>query len=119
MDEQPTNYHREFLKSPHHAALGLLTLGTGFMSGMFLPLILGATLYALGWIYLPDFPTFRHWVDRRYNTARNEAEAQKVAEFVQRREALLRSLSSERRAKYNRLAQVCRDIETASAESSL
>ena len=37
MDEQAPNYHREFLKSPQHAALGLLTLGVGFMSGMALP----------------------------------------------------------------------------------
>ena len=50
MDEQKPNYHTEFLKSPYHAALGLVTLGAGFASGAFLPLIAGATLYALGWI---------------------------------------------------------------------
>ena len=65
MDEQAPNYHREFLKSPQHAALGLLTLGVGFMSGMMLPLIAGVTCYSLGWIYLPDLPFFRRWVDRR------------------------------------------------------
>ena len=64
MDEQAPNYHAEFLKSPQHAALGLLTLGVGFMSGMLLPLIAGVTLYTLGWIYLPDLPFFRRWVDR-------------------------------------------------------
>ena len=58
MDQQAPNYHREFLKSPQHAALGLLTLGAGFMSGMILPLIAGATIYTLGWIYLPDLPFF-------------------------------------------------------------
>ena len=63
MDAPPPNYHREFLKSPQHAALGLLTLGAGFMSGMILPLIAGATVYTLGWIYLPDLPFFRRWVD--------------------------------------------------------
>ena len=52
MDEQAPNYHREFLKSPQHAALGLLTLGLGFLSAQLLPLIAGATLYTLGWIYL-------------------------------------------------------------------
>ncbi len=70
MDEQAPNYHREFLKSPQHAALGLLTLGLGFMSGMMLPLIAGATCYTLGWIYLPDLPFFRRWVDRRHDAAK-------------------------------------------------
>src|SRR5258707_6170160 len=119
MDEQAPNYHREFLKSPQHAALGLLTLGAGFMSGMALPLIAGATLYTLGWIYLPDLPFFRRWVDRRSESAKRETELQKVAEFVQRRQALVGSLSPDRRGRYTRLAQVCRDIETASADNLL
>ena len=29
MEEQAPNYRGEFLPSPHHAALGLLTLGVG------------------------------------------------------------------------------------------
>jgi hypothetical protein len=119
MEEQPPNYHLEFLKSPHHAALGLLTLGLGFLSAQVLPLIVGATLYVLGWIYFPDLAFFRRWVDRRHDAAKQAVEAQKVVEFVQRREALLRSLSPERREKYRRLAQVCRDIETATADNVL
>src|SRR6059058_1415479 len=97
MDEQPPNYHREFLKSPQHAALGLLTLGAGFMSGMVLPLIAGATFYTLGWIYLPDLSFFRRWVDRRYAAANHAVELQKVADFVRRRDALIASLSADRR----------------------
>jgi hypothetical protein len=119
MDEQAPNYSREFLKSPHHAVLGLLTLGAGFMSGLLLPLIGGATLYALGWIYLPDLPLFRHWVDRRRETAQRSAEMQKVTEFVQRRDALLASLAPTRRDRYSRLAEVCRDIESAGADGPL
>lgn len=119
MDEQPPNYHGEFLRSPHHAALGLLTLGLGFLSAQILPLIAGATLYALGWIYLPDLAFFRHWVDRRRDSSKRSAEALKVAEFVRRREALLLSLAPERRERYNKLAGVCRDIETAGADNLL
>src|SRR3974390_1200663 len=119
MDEHAPNYHREFLASPQHAALGLLTLGVGFMSGMILPLIAGVTCYTLGWIYLPDLPFFRQWVDRRYASARHAEEAQKVAAFVQRRDALIASLSTEWRERYSRLAAVCRDIETASADNLL
>ena len=37
MDEQTPNYRGEFFKSPHHAALGRLTLGLGFLSAELLP----------------------------------------------------------------------------------
>src|SRR5437016_14117388 len=97
MDDATPNYHREFLKSPQHATLGVLTLGAGFMSGLMLPLIAGATLYTLGWIYLPDLPFFRRWVDRRHEATKRAAENQKVAEFVQRRQVLLASLSPDQR----------------------
>jgi len=119
MDDQAPNYRREFLGSPHHAAFGLITLGLGFLSANPLGLIVGGTLYTLGWLHLPDLPFFRRWVDRRHETARRSAEAQKVAEFVRRRDALLDSLSSSRRERYSRLAAVCRDIETASADNPL
>jgi hypothetical protein len=119
MEEQAPKYRAEFLKSPYHAALGLLTLGAGFMSGMILPLIAGATVYALGWIYLPDLPFFRRWVDRRFDSSKRAAEMQKVADFVQRRESLVSCLSPNRRERYRRLSQVCQDIEKASADSAL
>src|SRR5438552_18063970 len=115
MDESPPNYHREFLPSPHHAGLALLTIGAGFMSGALLPLIAGVTCYTLGWIYLPDLPFFRRWVDRRRDAAKRGEEMQKVGDFVQRRESLVASLSPDRRQRYQALAKVCHDIETASA----
>ena len=117
MDDKPANYHSEFFKSPHHAALGILTLGLGFLSAELLPLIVGATLYTLGWIYLPDLPFFRRWVDKRDAAGKQAAEMQKVAEFVRRRDALLTTISSSKREQYLRLSQVCRDIETASADN--
>src|SRR5580765_5701343 len=113
MEEQAPKYRAEFLKSPYHAALGFLTLGAGFMSGMILPLIAGATVYTLGWIYLPDLPFFRRWVDRRREAAKREEELRKVSEFALRRQSMVSSITSERRARYTALAQVCRDIETA------
>jgi hypothetical protein len=119
MEDKPINYHAEFFKSPHHAALALLTLGLGFLSAQLLGLIVGVTAYVLGWIYLPDLPFFQRWVNGRHDAVKRAGEAQKVAEFVQRRDALLRSLSPERRERYSRLAQVCRDIETAGADNLL
>ena len=119
MDEPAPNYHREFFKSPQHAVLGLLTLGLGFLSAQLLGLIVGVTAYVLGWIYLPDLPFFRRWADRRQESAKRAQEAQKVADFVQRRDALLRSLTPQCRERYGRLSQVCRDIETATADNLL
>src|SRR5215212_1276145 len=117
MDVQPTNYRAEFFKSPQHAVFGVLTLGLGFLSAELLPLIGGATLYVLGWIYLPDLGFFRRWVDRRHDGARRAEEQQKVADFVQRRDKLIASLPFAKRDRYFRLVQVCRDIETAGADN--
>ena len=119
MDEQAPNYHREFLRSPHHAVLGLLTLGLGFLSASPLGLILGSTAYVLGWVYLPDLPFFRRHVDRRQAEAQRAAALAQVAEFTRRRDALLAGLSASRRTRYSTLSEVCRGIEAASAESPM
>src|SRR5260221_12730646 len=100
MDESQPNYHREFLKSPHHVWLGLLTLGSGFLLASPLPLIVGATAYALGWIYLPDMGLFRKWVDHKGADARRQAALAQVEEFLKQRETLLSALSAGRRARY-------------------
>ncbi len=119
MEEQPPSYHREFARSPHHVVFGLLTLGLGFISAQILPLIAGITCYALGWIYLPDLPFFRHWVDARRERERRNVELQKVAEFIQKRDALVNSLAPTRRERYLRLTGVCGDIERAGADNPL
>ena len=100
-------------------ALGLLTLGLGFMTGQALPLIAGATLYALGWVYMPDFSFFRNWIDRRRKQAKEAADMAKIQEFARRRQALLDSLAPRHRERYRNLAVVCRDIEAASADNPL
>ena len=97
----------------------MLTLGAGFLSAQLLGLIAGVTVYVLGWIYLPDLPFFRRWADRRDENTKHAAEAERIAEFVQRRDSLFHSISSERRERYARLAQVCNDIETATADNVL
>jgi hypothetical protein len=119
MAEPAPDYRREFLRSPYHVVFGLLTLGLGFLSATGLGLIIGATLYGLGWLHLPDLSFFRRSVDRRREAALRAEEAQKVADFIRRRDALIASLSSVRRERYSRLATVCRDIETASADNPL
>src|ERR1051325_3790546 len=100
MDDQAPNYRREFLGSPHHAVLGLLTLGLGFLSANPLGLIVGVTCYSLGWLHLAELSLFRRWGDGRHEAARREADKQKVADFSLRRDALLESLAPSRRERY-------------------
>ncbi len=94
-------------------------MGLGFLSAQGLALIVGATAYALGWIYLPDMGFFRKWVDRMRDQAKRAAALAQLAVFEQRREALLASLSPNRRERYHALAVVCQTIETAGAESPM
>lgn len=116
-EQSQPNYRREFRKSPHHVWLALLTVGLGFISGHALPLIAGATAYALGWIYLPDTRLFRNWVDRRREAAKRAAAQAQIDDFVRRRDELLAALTPSRRDRYGRLAEVCRDIERSSADT--
>jgi len=121
MDSEPPKYRREFLRSPHHAGLGLATLGAGFVLGASFPLALlvGPAAYLLGWIYLPDVGFFRRWVDRRRQMAEQASGLAEAAAFIQKRDDLLGRLSQSRRQRYHGLGTVCRDIEAASMEQSL
>ena len=119
MEAQPPNYHREFARSPHHLWFGILTLGLGFLSAQPLFFLAGATVYALGWIYLPDLGFFRGWVDRRRQAGLDAAAQAEVMGFVQKRDALLSALSPTRRERYRALALVCRGIESASQDNPM
>lgn len=121
MDDQPPSYRSEFFKSPHHAALALVTLGGGFILGSSFPLalVIGAAAYVLGWIYMPDMPMFHRWVDKRGQAAQSAIAQAQVAKFVQQRDALIAHLTTASRSRYESLATVCRDIEAASADTPL
>ncbi|MHB9008894.1 MAG: hypothetical protein ACYDC1_18445 [Limisphaerales bacterium] len=116
METQPPSYRREFARSPHHGWMALATVGLGFLSAQPLFLIAGVTAYALGWLYVPDLPLFRRWVDRRTEAAQRLAQQAQVAAFLRKREALLGGLSPTRRDRYRDLGEVCRNIEAASTE---
>lgn len=106
-----------FLKSPHHAAMALCTLGAGFATGEPLYFVAGVTAYVLGWVYLPDMGFFRKWLDKRASAETSAVEAAELKQFAKRRETMLGALSSPLRERYHLLAKVCRDIERAAAES--
>jgi hypothetical protein len=116
MSDSPKPRWREFLASPHHAVLALATLGAGFLSAEPLYFIGGAAAYVVGWIFVPDMPIFRRFLEKKSEAARQAMEHGELAEFNTRREALIDGLSPARRDRYFGLAKVCRDIEGAAIE---
>ncbi len=100
-----------FFASPHHAWLAALTVGAGLASADIRYATAGAAAYLLGWIYLPDTPLFRNWVNRRADAARAREEAGIALAFQQRQKEIYASLSKTRQVAYDSLAQVGRDIE--------
>jgi hypothetical protein len=118
---EPRSYRREFLRSAHHAALGILTLGAGLVAGPEHPwaLLVGATLYVLGWIYLPDMPLFRRSVEKKRQASERAREESQAKALRARNAQVLESLSPSRRERYVALVAVCKDIERASAELAM
>lgn len=102
---------RYFLKSPHHAALAVATLGLGFASGEPLYFIAGAAAYVVGWVFLPDLPFFRKWVEKKEAAAQAATAAGELADFKAKRDQALAALTNSRRQRYAGLAEVCRQIE--------
>lgn len=111
------SYRRAFWKSRHHLWLALATLGLGFASGEPLGLLIGATAYVIGLIFLPDAAFFRRFVDQRENAEQERETTTKWAEFQAQQQRLMSTLSVARRTRYDALLVVCRDIELASADA--
>jgi hypothetical protein len=108
---------REFLVSPHHAALALATLGAGFLTAEPLYFIAGAAAYVVGWIFLPDSPFFRRYRERKDLSVQKALESNELAEFNVRRAALIDGLTPARRERYFKLADVCKGIEETATDS--
>ncbi|MDO8540788.1 MAG: hypothetical protein Q7S40_10165 [Opitutaceae bacterium] len=114
----PPNYRRAFWRSRHHAWLALATLGLGFASGEPLGLLLGATLYALGIVFMPDFIFFRRAIDAREQASIANENAAQLASFQAHHDQLLATLSAARRTRHQQLVAVCRDIENATSDAA-
>ncbi|WP_193211194.1 hypothetical protein [Luteolibacter marinus] len=91
---------KAFAKSPHHAWLGLLTLGAGIATVSGIGIIAGLSAYALGWIYLPDSRLFKRWLDGR---SRQDDQA-RLRDFLYQRRLIYDGLRSSTRDRYDRLA---------------
>ena len=81
------------------------------MFGHFFPLILGAVVYLLGWLYIPDMPFFKKAIDDRNSNIVAAEKAAQVDMFIRKRDSLLSNLPSYLRTKYKELAGYCQDIE--------
>ncbi|WP_367872128.1 hypothetical protein [Luteolibacter sp. Populi] len=100
---------KAFAKSPHHAWLGLLTLGAGVATMSGIGIIAGAAVYALGWIYLPDSRLFKNWLAAR----KQGDDGAKLREFLFQRRQIYDSLRTSTRTRYDSLAA---EIESLQAD---
>lgn len=98
--------------------MAVATLGVGFATGEPLYLLAGAVAYVLGWVYLPDLPLFKRWLERKEDAQREAETRDEVAGFRARRDALLGALTPTRRQRYTMLSGVCHEIEQATSEGS-
>jgi hypothetical protein len=100
---------KAFAKSPHHAWLGLITLGAGLATVSTIGLIAGLAAYALGWIYLPDSRLFKNWLAAR----KQGDEGAKLRDFLYQRRQIYDALRSPARARYDSLAAEIGDLQEA------
>lgn len=91
---------KAFAKSPHHAWLGLLTLGAGLATLSAVGAVVGAAAYALGWIYLPDSRLFKNWLAAR----RQGDDGKKLRDFLFQRRQIYDALRTPARGRYDALA---------------
>ena len=91
---------KAFAKSPHHAWLGLLTLGAGLASLSGIGIVAGAAVYALGWIYLPDSRLFKTWLAAR----KQGDDSSKLRDFLYQRRRIYDALRASTRKRYDLLA---------------
>lgn len=103
-----------FLRSPHHAWLALLTLGTGLASAHVPGMIAAAAAYALGWIFLPDSRRFRAWVERKAAAAGREAAALSAERFEEERARVYAQLSAAAKKAYDQLARAVEAVRAGS-----
>lgn len=102
---------KTFATSPHHAWLGLITLGVGLASTSALGLMIGAGAYALGWIYLPDSRLFKAWRAKKASASPPPLAESATARMLKERDRLFAELSPSGKSDYKLLAGVAREIE--------
>ena len=98
---------KAFAKSPHHAWLGVLTLGAGLATLSGIGAIAGAAVYALGWIYLPDSRLFSNWLAAR----KQGDDGAKLRDFLFQRRQIYEALRPKTRARYDALAAEIGDLQ--------
>ena len=105
------SYIKQYLLSSDHAIAALATIGGGLIVGNLLGLIVGATAYAVSWIYLPTSAHFRNKVEQKAKAETDKEDAQAKAEFIRKRDIALNTLNIEDTNSYLSLVDVCKEIE--------
>jgi len=98
---------KAFAKSPHHAWLGLVTLGAGLATVSAIGMVAGLAAYALGWIYLPDARLFKNWLAAR----KQGDEGARLRDFLFQRRQIYDALRTSTRERYDRLAKEIEDLQ--------
>ena len=112
------NYHQEIVKSPYHLYGGLATLGLGLLAGNLVGLIIGVVAYIAVWLFMPDMPFFKKWVDDRFSAKQREADQEQIKAFEEKRKRILDGLNKTNQAKYWGLVDVCKEIERSGVDSA-
>lgn len=103
-------YYKAFFLDGAHLALGVATLGAGFVAASIPALIGGAAAYALGLIFLPESPWFRKVVDRREAAALAARRKQAQAERRRQVEVILKQCRPADRLQYKEVEEICGEI---------
>lgn len=111
------NYNKKFLHSPAHTVFAALTIGIGVASGSVIVALIGAALYGIGWINIPGSKPFRRWVDSKDEAAREEKLALEMRDFEDRRNVILRKLTTANNNKYAEIVAICKSIESATSDA--
>lgn len=106
-------YRQIFWKHKAHWILLGVSVAIPLVSAHLFGLIFGAGLYLVGIINLPDFKLFRKIVDKELSEKAKEEVEQKRLLFIEKRDRQIRSLSSEKKAEYKEITDICREIESS------
>jgi hypothetical protein len=118
METKSINYFPFFIKSKWHHWFAFSTIAMGLLSATALGVIIGFSAYFVGLLLIPETSFFKNKINSKMQKMDNDLQLMELEKFKQRRDRQIASLSSENRASYYQLANVCKDVERATKENS-
>lgn len=114
---QEINYHNEYKNSKLHLYVLGGTIGLGLIIASWFSLIVGCTIYGLSWLFLPDMKFFKDEVDEKYKGIEDEKNKLVLSEFNEKRNKMVKALSSDRTRRYYDLSMICKEIERSTLDT--